>query len=85
MTSTPKIKAITASALSMTGSYPERDRAENPNSALAFPAGGPAFVNPLKNQFGVRDGVRNSALPRGAGLASGFVQFSRCRSLFLLD
>jgi hypothetical protein len=37
----------------------------------------PAFVNPPENQFGVRDGVRNGALPRRAGLASDLVEFPR--------
>ena len=32
----------------------------------------PAFVNPPENQFGVRDGGRNGALPRRAGLAPIF-------------
>ena len=46
---------------------------------LSFFLTWPAFVNRLENEIGVRDGVRNGALPRRAGRASDLVQFSCCQ------
>jgi hypothetical protein len=39
----------------------------------------PALVNPLENEIGVRDGVRNGALPRRAWLGTYFVKFPGCQ------
>ena len=46
-----------------------------PTVLIVFLPGRPAFVNPL----GVRDGVRNGALPRRAWLGAYFVKFSCCK------
>lgn len=73
---TPYVCAIRDSSTSRHSPATDDTNAYGSPAPLADRLRGPALVQPLENQLGVRKGVGNGALRRRAWPASGLVQFS---------